>query len=290
MSITPLYRTIVGFTRTRSRKSLMAAAAVAGVLGTASASAAVMPWGHAPGSAASTSDTTTSAGKAAARAADSRQGKAGLTALRAPGAVGSVVSSAKQSPARKAPAKQSAAKHATAPAKVKAHEAHKAHMAHMAKSRRHVSTKPYLIYDSVTPSAIPAGKTAAVYVNGSYAASSAQVAGHKSVLWIDTNGSNPAAHALDVEPGDATPAVAAQWVRARLRSRPHAVAIVYTMRSQWGAVKNSVSGLPKRMRSHVRYWIADPTGVPHIVPGSDATQWYWGQSYDITTAKPSFQR
>ena len=43
-------------------------------------------------------------------------------------------------------------------------------------------------------------------------------------------------------------------------------------------------------QSHVRYWIADPTGVPHVVPGSSATQWYWGSSYDITTANPNFQQ
>jgi hypothetical protein len=42
------------------------------------------------------------------------------------------------------------------------------------------------------------------------------------------------------------------------------------------------------MRSHVRYWIADPTGQPHIVPGSDATQWYWGSNVDISTATPRF--
>jgi hypothetical protein len=42
------------------------------------------------------------------------------------------------------------------------------------------------------------------------------------------------------------------------------------------------------MRSHVHYWIADPTGVPHIVPGSRATQWYWGKGYDVSTASPNF--
>ena len=46
--------------------------------------------------------------------------------------------------------------------------------------------------------------------------------------------------------------------------------------------------LPHQMQSRIRWWIADPTGVPHIVPGSSATQWYWGSSYDITTAAPRF--
>jgi hypothetical protein len=60
------------------------------------------------------------------------------------------------------------------------------------------------------------------------------------------------------------------------------------MRSEWSAVKSAVAALPASMQSHVRWWIADPTGVPHVVPGSSATQWYWGSNYDITTATPSF--
>ncbi len=110
------------------------------------------------------------------------------------------------------------------------------------------------------------------------------------MLWIDTNGSDPAANVLDVEPGDATPAGAAQWVKHRLSSQPHSVAIVYTMRSDWQQVKDNVAALPGWMQSKVRYWIADPTGVPHVVAGSSATQWYWGNSYDITTANPDFVR
>ena len=73
-----------------------------------------------------------------------------------------------------------------------------------------------------------------------------------------------------------------------LTAYPNSVAIVYTMLSDWQAVQDSVGGLPSWMQSHVRYWIADPTGVPHVVPGSSATQWYWGSSYDISTANPNF--
>jgi hypothetical protein len=60
------------------------------------------------------------------------------------------------------------------------------------------------------------------------------------------------------------------------------------MRSEWGAVKAAVDALPARMRSEVRWWIADPTGSPHIVPGANATQWYWGPNYDITTVDGGF--
>jgi len=191
---------------------------------------------------------------------------------------------AKQQAAKAAAAKAAAAKAAAAKAAAAKAAAAKAAAAKAAAK----PAQPYLMYDSVTPSSIPAGKAAAVYSNGSYAASASQTAGHGQVLWIDTNGSNPSANALDVEPGDATPAGAAVWVQQRLSAHPKEVAIVYTMRSQWQAVKDGVANLPTWMQSKVRYWIADPTGVPHVVPGSNATQWYWGANYDITTANPEF--
>jgi hypothetical protein len=151
------------------------------------------------------------------------------------------------------------------------------------------AAKSYRIYDSVTPGTIPSGQVAAVYANGAYATSAAQVAGHHSVLWIDTDGSDPGANVLDVEPGDASPAAAAKWVRQRLTAHSDTVAIVYTMMSDWQQVKHEMATLPAGMRSKVRYWIADPTGVPHVVAGANATQWYWGDNYDITTANPNFE-
>ena len=187
---------------------------------------------------------------------------------------------AKQAPRHQATTRQ-AAKHQAAKSKAVRHQAAKP-------KARAASAKPFLIYDSVTPGAIPSGKAAAVYANGAYAASSAQLTRHHSVLWIDTNGSDPAANVLDVEPGDATPAGAAHWVEHRLSAQPHSVAIVYTMKSDWQQVKANVAALPSWMRPKVRYWIADPTGVPHVVAGASATQWYWGSSYDVTTANPDF--
>jgi len=75
---------------------------------------------------------------------------------------------------------------------------------------------------------------------------------------------------------------------ARPAASPSAVARLYTFRNEWPAVQAAVATLPHEMQSRIRWWIADPTGVPHIVPGSAATQWYWGHNYDITTAKPGF--
>jgi hypothetical protein len=149
-------------------------------------------------------------------------------------------------------------------------------------------TGPTVIYDSVTPSAIPAGKAVAAYSNGAYQASAAQVAGHGTVLWIDVNGSNTRAGALDVEPGDATPAGAAAWASAKLTKDPNATAIIYTFKAAWGPVISNINALPAWMHSHVKYWIADPTGTPHILPGAAATQWYWGANYDISSAKAGF--
>jgi hypothetical protein len=184
---------------------------------------------------------------------------------------------ATQPPAASAPA-------ATAPATGSMHaSARPAVQKHAA-----AAAKPSTIYDSVTPSSIPAGADAAVYSNGAYQASTAQVAGRKHVLWIDTNGSNTSANALDVEPGDATPAGAAAWVQAKLSKDHNATAIVYTFKSDWGQVISDINALPGWMHSHVQYWIADPTGTPHILSGATATQWYWGANYDITSASPGF--
>jgi hypothetical protein len=127
-----------------------------------------------------------------------------------------------------------------------------------------------------------------VYATGSYAASASEVSGHRQVLWIDTTGTDYAASALDVEPGDATPAQAAAWAQHRLSNYPNSLAVIYTMRSEWPAVQAAVGNLPSSLQGRVRWWIADPTGVPHIVPGSSATQWYWGPNYDITSANPDF--
>jgi hypothetical protein len=147
--------------------------------------------------------------------------------------------------------------------------------------------RPFQIYDSVTPSSIPSGKMVATYADGPYAVSPSQVQGHQ-VMWIDTNGSDPRANALDVEPGDATPQGAASWAEQRLSAYPHSSAIIYTMQSEWPATQAAVAALPHWMQHQVRWWIADPTGSPHVLPGANATQWYWGSGYDITTAKPGF--
>lgn len=150
------------------------------------------------------------------------------------------------------------------------------------------SAQPYRIYDSVSPSQIPAHEAAALYSNGSYAANPSQVGQLGHQLWIDVTGYNYSASVLDVEPGDATPAQAASWAYHRLSQHPDALARIYTFQNQWPAVKQAIAGLPSWMQARVHWWIADPTGVPHMVQGANATQWYWGSNYDQSTAMPGF--
>ena len=138
----------------------------------------------------------------------------------------------------------------------------------------------------MTPSQIPAGQPVATYADGGYAVNPANVASRSHVTWIDTNGSDPKAAVLDVEPGDATPQQAAQWTWNKLHTAAGQIAVIYTYRSDWPATQAAIATLPQAMQHQVRWWIADPTGVPHVVPGAQATQWYWGHNYDISTALP----
>ena len=233
--------------------------------GTASAATATPAQVNAPASSAAAAVLTGAAGAATLAGAAS----AGSPATLAPAAATAHTLTADPAASKAAPAKAKAAAHKAA-----------------AKPAR--PARPYQIYDSVTPSAIPAHARIATYADGGYAVRPAQVAHRGHVLWIDTNGADPRASALDVEPGDATPAMAATWAWHKLHAAASSVAIIYTMRSEWPAAQAAVRHLPAPMQSHVRWWIADPTGVNHIVPGASATQWYWGHNYDITTAKPGF--
>ena len=172
---------------------------------------------------------------------------------------------------------------------VLADKAAPAHRSHPQAASQHpaAQAQPYYFYDSVTPWEIPANQQVATYANGDYAVSPSEVAGRGQVLWIDVSGDDIGATALDVEPGDATPTIAANWALDKLRAQPDSVALIYTMRSEWPAVQTAVADtVPSRMWPNIRWWIADPTGVPHLVPGSSATQYYWGPDYDINLAAP----
>jgi hypothetical protein len=287
-SVNSVKSAAAGVTRGYSRFSILAASAtVAGVLGAAGFAVGSAPWAQAAGEATQTvqSGSQSTAGHSSTTAFETLSGTGGvhLDALRAAGTGGSTGQVSKPAQAAvDAKAKPAQAKHAAAAKHAPAKPAPAKHKAKKAAAKK--KAYQYPIYDSVTPSALPHHKVAAVYANGAYRASYREVAGQKSVLWIDTNGSNPGATVLDVEPGDATPHGAAVWVQHRLAKHPNSVAIVYTMRSSWQAVKDNVAHLPKWQQDKVRYWIADPTGHQHMVPGADATQWYWGAHIDISVA------
>jgi hypothetical protein len=134
------------------------------------------------------------------------------------------------------------------------------------------------MYDSVTPTAVPKDKMLATYVDGPYAQPQASKYSPNPVVWIDTNGTAPKkAQVLDVEPGDATPASAANWTQTRLDSNPGAHTVIYTMTSQWDATKAALKAkLSPDQYKKVKWWIADPTGTKHDLKGADAVQWWWG--------------
>jgi hypothetical protein len=150
------------------------------------------------------------------------------------------------------------------------------------------AAQSYQFYDSATPWDIPGDPVIATYANGPHPVLPSEVAGRAHVLWIDITGADPAAAILDVEPGCATVSAIGPWVSQKLTAEPHSLAIVYTSLSEWPAAQAAVAALPSQQQAQVRWWIADPTGVPHVVPGSAATQWYWGPDYDISTATSSF--
>jgi hypothetical protein len=227
-------------------------------------------------------DGASGAASSAARSAAAKAAAAKAAAARA--------AAARAAAARAAAAKAAAARAAAARREAAVHQ-HRAAAAHVAR-RKHAAAaapaKPFLVYDSVTPQTIPGNPVVATYADGPNPDTPAMVAGRTNVIWISITGYDYNASALDIEPGCASPSQAASWVSGRLRLHPHGVAILYTMISDWSAVQANVASLPSWMQSHIRWWIADPTGTPHIVPGSQATQWYWGPNYDISTALPGF--
>jgi hypothetical protein len=273
------------FSRTPARVTLVVAGAASALLaitvvalglalGGPPAASAARSAGHSPAALAANSGAASGvASGAAASGAASKAAVAGTgTSRHAP--------AAKHSPAA-----------TPAPARATEHRRHHHHH-HAASQAQVVATppqpKPFLVYDSVNPQAIPGDPVVATYADGPHPDPRSAVANFSHVMWVDIDASDPHADALDIEPGCASPSEAAGWVSARLNADPHGVAILYTMISQWATVKADVSSLPAWMQSRIRWWIADPTGSPHVVPGSQATQWYWGQNYDISTALPGF--
>ena len=133
------------------------------------------------------------------------------------------------------------------------------------------------IYDSVTVSALPFHSDAIYlgYVDGAwpnYAAVKARFPNNR-VLSVTTTGFTKA-DICDVETGDASPQIARLGVQNGLYDT------VYSARSNLAPLDAALRGLAWH------WFCADWTGVPHLVPGSVATQYAdppaSGGNYDIS--------
>lgn len=133
------------------------------------------------------------------------------------------------------------------------------------------------VYDSVTVEAMPADPNAIYlgYVDGmwpTYAAVKARFP-HNVVLSVTTTGFTKA-DICDVEQGDATPEIAAAGLQNGLYHT------IYSDRSTLPTLVKTIGHL------QWQWFCADWTGVPHLVPGSVATQYAdppsSGGNYDIS--------
>ena len=106
------------------------------------------------------------------------------------------------------------------------------------------------------------------------------------VAWIDVNGSDVYADVLDVETGDATPAGAVVWVKAKLLTKPVYPPVVYCNRATLTPLFNAMGAAGLHVGTHFRLWIAtldgtrtvpDMTGVTAVQYAGEAQT---GHHYD----------
>jgi hypothetical protein len=136
------------------------------------------------------------------------------------------------------------------------------------------------ICDAVQIAALPPCAAYLAYVDGRYRTYSALHAKYPTatILTVSTTGQT-AADILDVEPGNAQPPRARLWVTSGLGSAMGD--IIYSDRADYPRLQKALAGLSWK------WYAADPTGAPHIVPGSIATQYAWPRhgspgNYDIS--------
>jgi hypothetical protein len=138
------------------------------------------------------------------------------------------------------------------------------------------------MYDSVNPNGIPAGgQLICGWVDGAYgprdpygwtAGAWARFPGQIPVR-IAALSSTRGAQVYDVENGDLTPeqAIAVLDRERAAGNNPTIYGSQYTV----GQVKALLAA-----RSEPPWWVADPTGIEHMLPGAVATQWLWKPGYD----------
>ena len=131
------------------------------------------------------------------------------------------------------------------------------------------------VWDSVTPNEIPStAQIVAGYVDGEYAWSAADwhrlgAAQHVTITVFGNQG----ARVADVENGDLTATQAARWCQVELDAgrRP----TLYSATSTWTDEIQPALAAIGEFPAAIDWWAADPTGVPHLYPGSVATQYAW---------------
>ena len=132
------------------------------------------------------------------------------------------------------------------------------------------------MYDSTTPSQIPtSAPIVAGYIDGIYAWTASDWARFPTSTHVTiTVFGNLAARVADCERGDMTATQVARWAQLELNAgrRP----TIYSSPSTWPDVVAALAAIGE-FPAAVDWWAADPTGVPHLVPGSVATQYAWNQ-------------
>jgi len=129
-----------------------------------------------------------------------------------------------------------------------------------------------LMYDAVTPENIPRNAAmVAGYLNGPYAWTwnDWNMFPNAVKVRISVRANYPDGHVLDVEPGDATPEEAPEWVRLR-RISGLAMPTIYCNLSTWPAVRNAFL---RRAMPEPLYWIAHYDGKFNIPSGAIAKQY-----------------
>lgn len=154
---------------------------------------------------------------------------------------------------------------------------------------------PDTMYDSTQPQLIPRGALyIAVYGNGIFATDAAEIAKsypNARIYVIDVNGTDAGASIKDVETGDLTVDALPDAVNARFDAHPDSLCRVYCNLSTWPNAKIAVAELAPERKAQVRWWIANPTFPPvaHFVPGSNATQYAFGDKYDSSLIGDAFK-
>lgn len=152
----------------------------------------------------------------------------------------------------------------------------------------------FTMYDTTDPATdLPQHYPPAVagYVNGAWPSYNGLIKRYPRAKHLSiTVNAGADARCLDVETGDATPAEAPAWVR-RQHARGIARPVVYANTSTMPAVIAALEA-NSILRHEYLVFTAHYTGVPHIEPGSDATQWESverpGANYDTSECQPWF--